>query len=97
MLDSSLSLQKDSEQDNGHSSDLDQRKSGILSCEDCPQGEWDRMTKNDGDTGRKRTPSLLSHESTVQRSAQEQRWWKIVDPLFCQPGHDFNCFSQIVL
>ena len=49
--------------------------------------------KNDGDTGRKRTPSLLSHESIVQRSAQEQRRWKIVDPLFCQPGHDFNFFA----
>ena len=31
MLNSFLYLQKDSEQDNGHSSDLDQRKSGILS------------------------------------------------------------------
>ena len=31
MLNSPLSLQKDSEQDNGRSSDLDQRKSGILS------------------------------------------------------------------
>ena len=31
MLNSFLSLQKDSEQDNGHFSGLDQRKSGILS------------------------------------------------------------------
>ena len=31
MLNSFLSLQRDSEQDNGHSSGLDQRKSGILS------------------------------------------------------------------
>ena len=31
MLNSCLSLQKDSEQDNGHSSGLDQRKIGILS------------------------------------------------------------------
>ena len=31
MLNSFLYLRKDSEQDNGHSSDLDQRKSGFLS------------------------------------------------------------------
>ena len=31
MLNSFLYLQKDSEKDNGHSSDLDQKKSGILS------------------------------------------------------------------
>ena len=31
MLDSFLYMRKDSEQDNGHSSDLDRRKSGILS------------------------------------------------------------------
>ena len=31
MLNSFLYLQKDSEQDNGHFSDLDQRKSGFLS------------------------------------------------------------------
>ena len=30
MLNSFLSMQRDSEQDNGHSSDLDQRKSGTL-------------------------------------------------------------------
>ena len=30
MLDSSLSKQRDLEQDNGHSTDLDQRKSGTL-------------------------------------------------------------------
>ena len=50
--------------------------------------------KDDGDTRRKRTPSLPSHESTVQRTAQEQRWWKFVNTLLCRPGHDYNCFSQ---
>ena len=29
--------------------------------------------KDDGDSRRKRTPSLPSHESIVQRSAQEQK------------------------
>ena len=45
MLNSFLYLRKDSEQDNGHSSDLDQRRSGILLSEDSPQGEWDRIAE----------------------------------------------------
>ena len=50
--------------------------------------------KDDGDSRRKRTPSLPCHESIVQRSAQEQRLWKMVDPLFCRsedwPRHPAN-------
>ena len=44
MLNSFLHLQEDSEQDTGHSSDLDQRKSYSTS-EDSPQGEWDRIAE----------------------------------------------------
>ena len=95
VLTSFLYLQEDLEQDNGHFSDLDRRKSGILSIEDSPQGERDRiaelmMLK----FAERRTPSLPSHESTVQRSAQKQRRWKIVDPLLCRLGNDYNCFSH---
>ena len=36
--------------------------------------------KDDVNICRKRTPSLPSHESIVQRSAQKQRRWNIVDP-----------------
>ena len=50
--------------------------------------------EDDVDTRRKRTSSLSSHESIDQRSAQEQRRWKIVDPLLCRPGHDYHCFSH---
>ena len=45
-------------------------------------------------TRRKRTPSISSHELIVQRSAQKQRRWKIVDPLLCRLGNDYNCFSH---
>ena len=45
MLNSFLSLQKDSEQDNGRSSDLDQRKKWHSISEDSPQGEWDNMAE----------------------------------------------------
>ena len=45
MLNSFLHVRKDSEQDNGHASDLDRRKSGILSVKGSPQGEWDKMAE----------------------------------------------------
>ena len=44
MLNSFLSLQKDSEQDNGHSSDLNQRKNGVLSIKPI-QNEWDNIAE----------------------------------------------------
>ena len=34
------------------------------------------------------------HESIVQRSAQKQRPWKIVDTLLCRFGDDSNCLSH---
>ena len=48
--------------------------------------------RTDGGIRRTRTPSLSSHESIVQRSAQEQRRWKVVDPLLCRSGHYCFCF-----
>ena len=51
--------------------------------------------KDDGDTRRKRTPSLPSHESIVQRSAQEQRRWKIIDPLWCRQDTITTVFRTI--
>ena len=40
-----LFLQKDLEQDNGHSSDLDQKRSGYSTFDCRPQGEWDRVAE----------------------------------------------------
>ena len=45
MLNSFLYLRKDSEQDNGHASDLDRRKKWYSISEDSPQGEWDKMAE----------------------------------------------------
>ena len=95
MINSILYLQEDSEQDNGHFSGPGSEKMWSSISEDSPQGEWDRMTEKMMMTlAEKRTPSLSSHESIVQRSDQEQRRWKIFDPLLCRPGHDYNCFSH---
>ena len=38
-------LQKDFQQDDGHSSDLDQKRSGILLTSIRPRGEWDRVAE----------------------------------------------------
>ena len=73
---------------------LGSEKNGTLSVKIVHKVNGTKWQKNDGDTGRKRTPSLSSLESIVQRSAQEQRRWKIVDPLLCRPGHDYNCSSH---
>ena len=50
--------------------------------------------EDDVDIRRKRTSSLPCDESVVQRSAQKQKRWKIVDPLLCRFGNDKNCFSH---
>ena len=92
-----LYLQKDFQQDVGQSSNLDQKRSGILFT-----------TKNHKENGteslnwwyqvqRKRTLSLPSHESIVSRNAQKQRRWKIIYTVLCRWGYDWNCFSHFYL
>ena len=73
MLNSFLSMQKDFQQDNGHSSGLDQRKSGTLLVNAVHKKNGQNCRANDVDIRRKQTPSLPIHEFIVQRSAQEQR------------------------
>ena len=65
---------------------LVRRKGGILQVKIVHKVNGTKWQRNDGDTRRKRTPSLSSHESIVQRSAQEQSPWKIIDTLLCRPG-----------
>ena len=56
--------------------------------EDSPQGEWDkiavRMMLEFAESGH----PVFQATSIVQRSAQEQRWWKIVDTFLCRWGYD---------
>ena len=67
-----LYLQKDFQQDIGHSSDLGQKRSGILTLIDRPQGQWDRVAESMMiKFGERRTPSFPSHESIVSRNAQK--------------------------
>ena len=52
------------------------------------------LSRDADSTDSKSWPSISSHEPFVQRSAQKQRRWKIVDPLMCRLGNDYNCFSH---
>ena len=70
-------------------------KKWYSNSEDSPRGEWDRVAELLMIKFRKkRTPSFPSHEPIAQKSAQKQRRRKIVDPLLCRPGNDYNCFSH---
>ena len=63
---------------------------------DTPQDEWDRINREDDvRIWRKRTPNLPCHESIVQRSAQKQIRWKIVDTLLCRFENNKNCFRTM--
>ena len=76
-----LYLQNDFQQDIGHSSDLDQKQSGIL-----------LTTKDQKENGTESlnrwTPSFPSHESIVSRKGQKQRRWKIINTLLCRWAYD---------
>ena len=49
------------------------------------QIEWDKLAElMMFKFGKSRQPSLPIHESIIQRSAQEQRWWEIVNTLLCR-------------
>ena len=90
-------LQKDSQQDVGHSSDLDQKRSGIPCWQTTRRMGRSRWIDDD-QVQRKRTPSFPCHESTVPRNAQKQRRWEIINTLLCRWGYDWNCFfAQLFL
>ena len=67
MRNSFLYLEEDLEQDNGHFSVLVQRK--VVFCQWRYSTRWMGQNgwKDDGNTNRKRTPSLSSHENPLSR------------------------------
>ena len=79
-----LCAERCSTKNDGHSSDLDQKRSGILLMKDKPSRRMGQSRRADDDKNRrKRTPSLPIHESIVPKNAQKQRWWKIINTLLC--------------
>ena len=86
---------KDSEQDNGHSSDLDQKRKWYSTSEHSSQGEWDRIAEQMMLTfAESKHPVFRSTSSLSREVLQKQRWWKIVNTLLRWPGIDWNCFSH---
>ena len=70
ILNSFLSMQRDFQQHNGHSSDLDQKQSGILfELWQTTRRMGQSRRIDDDKIWRKRTPSFPSYESITQRSA----------------------------
>ena len=68
-------VRKDFHQDNGHSSDLDQKRSGtILLTIDRPQGEWDRVAEQMmltfAESGH---PVFRCHESIIHEECSRAR------------------------
>ena len=72
-------------------------KKWYSTCEDSPQGEWDKMAEKMitlAESGHPvfRATSPLSRGMNVKK----QRLRKNVDPLLCRPGNDYNCFRTII-
>ena len=63
-------------------------KKWYSTCNERPQGEWDRVAESMMIRFGGRTPSIPSHESIVSRNAQMQRRWKIIFSLLCRWGYD---------
>ena len=90
-LNSFLSMRKDFHQDSGHSSDLDQKRNGIL-----------LTNTNHKENGTELQSMMITFvesrhpvfRSIIQRSAHEQWWWKIVNTLLCRWRDGWNCFSH---
>ena len=62
--------------------------------EDSPQGEWDRVAEQMMmKFAESRHQVFQSTSPIIQRSAQELRWWKIVNTLLCRWRDGWNCFS----
>ena len=62
---------------------------------DSPQGEWDRIADRMMlDFGESRHPVFRATRPLSRGQLKKQRPWKIVDPLLCRPGNDYNCFSH---
>ena len=90
-----LYLQEDSHQDVGHSSDLDQQRSGLLFFFWQTTRRMGQSRRIDDDQIRRmRTPSFPNHESIVQRNAQKQRRWKFINTLLCRWRKRLKLFSQ---
>ena len=83
-----LYMHKDLDQDNGHFLVLVLKRSGILSVKIVHKRMGQNGGKDDVGIRRKRTSNFPCYKPIVQKSAQKQRPWEIVDTLCSRPGSD---------
>ena len=97
MLNSFLYLQKkDLEQDNGHSSDLDQRKKWYCISADSPQGEWDRMAEKMLEFGESGHPVFRATSPLSRGRLKKQKWLSIhygadLETIYNCSSHTYFC------
>ena len=97
MLNSSLSLQRDSEQDNGHSSDLDQRKKWYSMCEDSPPGKWDKIAEKMMLTFAERTHPVFRSTSPLSRGVLKSKGGGKLSIHYCADSGTIEFFAQLFL
>ena len=85
-----LFVREDFHQDVGHSSNLDQKRSDILHTSIDHEENGTESLKWWWSGSEKADTSLPIHKSTTSRSAQKQRWWKIINTLLRRWGNDWN-------
>ena len=86
-----LSMQEDFHQEDGHSSDLDQKRSGILLISE----EWDRVAELMMIKFRESGHPVFRATSPLSRGTlKKQRRWKIINTHLCRLGNDWNSFSH---
>ena len=96
MLFSFLSLQRESEQDNGHSSGLVQRKMVFCQCRQSKRRMGQNCRENDVDICKKHTPSLLSHEPLSRGRLKSKGGEKLSIHYCADPGRIETVFRTII-
>ena len=98
MLNSFLSMQRySSEQDSGHSSGPDQRKSGALISEDSPQGEWDKIAEvmmiKFGESGH----PVFRSTSPLSRGVLESKGGRKLSTDYCADCETFETVFRTII
>ena len=94
MLNSFLSMQRDLEQDNGHSSDLVQRKKWYSNSEDSPQSEWDKVAENMMVTLAESGHPVFRARSPLSRGTLKSKGGGKLSIHFCADGDTIETFSH---
>ena len=95
MPNSFLFLQKDLEQDNGHLLVLVLKRSGTVSVKTVHK-EYGTILLKGCWWNSQKADNFPCYKSVVQRSAQKQRPWKIVDTVYCADLETIETIFRII-